>query len=95
MNKLIRAKPEDCKLEDWLSDQLSKIESTKTRVADVESELHAATLSYEKHCKEMQNKLVQLRKECGHPITTFNGDPSGNNDSFMRCDVCGKEGKRL
>jgi hypothetical protein len=29
--------------------------------------------------------------KCTHPKTTYHPDPSGNNDSFTKCDVCGKE----
>lgn len=48
--------------------------------------------------KEYQIKRDYLREvlrgrqsKCGHPKTTYYPDPSGNNDSRIECDVCGKE----
>ena len=39
----------------------------------------------------LKEKLREEQKKCKHSKTTFHPDPSGNNDSFTECDVCGKE----
>jgi len=35
--------------------------------------------------------LKEAQAKCDHPKTTYHPDPSGNNDSYTECDVCGKE----
>jgi hypothetical protein len=39
----------------------------------------------------LKEKLREAQKKCDHPVTTYHPDPSGNNDSYTECDVCGKE----
>ncbi len=31
------------------------------------------------------------QQQCKHEKTTYHPDPSGNNDSYTECDVCGME----
>lgn len=45
--------------------------------------------------KNLEKKLTQLQNTCSHSKTTFHSDPSGNNDSFLECEICGKTAKRL
>lgn len=40
--------------------------------------------------KEIQDAFKRLRARCSHLVRTFQCDPSGNNDSFHTCDICGK-----
>jgi hypothetical protein len=35
--------------------------------------------------------LKKAQMECQHGKTTYHPDPSGNNDSYTECDLCGKE----
>lgn len=60
-----------------------------------ETQLKEADKEYRERCEEINKKLSLLRKECSHQNKTWNPDPSGNNDSFYSCDVCGTEGKRI
>jgi hypothetical protein len=40
-------------------------------------------------------EIDEIRRSCNHELTTYHPDPSGNNDSYMECEICGKEAKRL
>jgi ribosome biogenesis GTPase A len=48
-----------------------------------------------KEFEEFIHNLDSCRKSiqsgCDHPTFEYSGDPSGGNDSFHRCDICGKE----
>lgn len=37
--------------------------------------------------------LGELQSRCGHDLTTFYPDPSGGNDSFTECDICGLQSR--
>lgn len=39
----------------------------------------------------LRKELEQIQKECSHWSTVHHTDPSGNNDSYTRCTICGKE----
>lgn len=60
-----------------------------------EQQLYDADKEFREKCKDINKKLSLLRKECSHENKTWNPDPSGNNDSYYSCDICGAEGKRL
>lgn len=45
---------------------------------------------------ESQTSLFRLMRKtiskcCSHSSLVYVPDPSGNNDSYHRCDICGKE----
>jgi hypothetical protein len=37
----------------------------------------------------LRAELRKEQKKCPHTKTTYHPDPSGNNDSYSECDVCG------
>ena len=39
----------------------------------------------------LRQNLRAAQAVCEHPKTTYHPDPSGNNDSYTECDVCGQE----
>ena len=39
----------------------------------------------------LKQTLREAQAVCKHEKTTYHPDPSGNNDSYTECDVCGKE----
>lgn len=51
------------------------------------------TLDKEYNAKKLGLKIIlkEAQAKCNHPRTTYHPDPSGNNDSYIECDVCGKE----
>ncbi len=38
-----------------------------------------------------KERLRDIRIDCPHHETTFHSDPSGGNDSYRDCDLCGKQ----
>ena len=40
-------------------------------------------------------KLRELNNICPHYSLTYHPDPSGNNDSYYRCSICGLEQSRF
>ena len=69
--------------------------SIKTQIELVHISIRKA---YEKYMEAKtlgEREIQKLRDKCDHPETTFHSDPSGNNDSYFSCDICGKEAKKL
>ena len=50
-----------------------------------ENERHKSELA------KIDKEFEALYKMCPHYETTFHGDPSGGNDSYTSCDLCGVE----
>lgn len=54
--------------------------------------------SYNREIKNCEKKIKGLKEDiciiqsgCGHEVTTKYFDPSGNNDDYIVCNICGKE----
>ena len=43
--------------------------------------------------KSINKEIAALRKLCEHNDVSWHPDPSGNNDRYMSCNVCGEERK--
>ena len=46
---------------------------------------------YKRKVGEINVEIVYIQGNCPHIEKTYYGDPSGNNDSSMICDWCGKD----
>jgi len=53
--------------------------------------MEALQKEYDAKREYLKQKLKEAQTKCNHPKTTFHPDPSGNNDSYRECSVCGKE----
>ncbi len=69
--------------------------SIKTQIELIKKIIYYAHENYLAVKNSCETDIQKLRDKCDHPETTFHSDPSGNNDSYFSCDVCGKEAKRL
>lgn len=65
------------------------------KIYDLEFKKKLALKDYQQTIKYLDDKISEIRKSCPHENVSFNPDPSGNNDSYMSCDVCGEERKRF
>lgn len=52
--------------------------------------LAALEKEFEAKREILRQELRAAQKICKHEHTTYHPDPSGNNDSYTECDVCGK-----
>lgn len=61
-------------------------------VRQIQIDMKRATDRYETEIKELRRKLESARKDCPCPSAAmvYHGDPSGNNDSYHECRICGK-----
>jgi hypothetical protein len=66
---------------------IREAEDTLAKVMDNRKASHAIDIQ----AKALRDDLARIRKECKHYVSTFNQDPSGNNDSCDVCDICGAE----
>ena len=55
------------------------------------SALEALDAEYKAKRDHLREVLRGYQAKCDHPKTTYHPDPSGNNDSYTECDVCGME----
>lgn len=78
-------------LAEYLSSELEEIRKVRVGRTDIERRLKELAEAYKIKCDLMKEQLAQLRLRCKHWDFSFHGDPSGGNDSFHRCEVCGKE----
>lgn len=65
--------------------------SIANRIDKLEEEKQNLQKKLLEDIREINKKIREIRKDCDHQDYTFYGDPSGNNDSFRQCNVCGVE----
>jgi len=51
--------------------------------------IEALEQEYKEKREALKATLREAQKKCTHPHTTYHPDPSGNNDSYTECDICG------
>lgn len=64
-------------------------------VKEIGAERREAKSEYETKINELDNRLREVQNRCPHFNYTYHPDPSGNNDSWESCNICGKKSKRL
>lgn len=67
----------------------------RQRIEELCRKKYELTEKYEDEIKEIEREIKTVRTICAHGKTTYHPDPSGNNDSFESCDICGAEARRL
>lgn len=67
----------------------------KEKIAGLRLRLHREQERHEKAVKKLKAAIFDIQENgCSHETCSFNPDPSGNNDSYYECDVCGRESRR-
>lgn len=75
---------------EYIYKNLKDIEHVVTSMKGLNKEVEAECKRHEVSVKEIKGKIAALQQYCHHWSRTYHPDPSGNNDSFYECDVCGK-----
>jgi len=69
------------------------------RISDsVVNRMHKLDLmaqQYADSAKAVSKEIRQIQKDCPHLVTTYEPDPSGNNDSSYTCVTCQYTSKRI
>lgn len=83
------------KTSEEIEDILIKDSILRREVQSYNAQLANLKEKYEQSVKEIKSKISELRLKCPHHETSFNQDPSGNNDSYYNCTLCGKEARNI
>ena len=78
-------------LAEHLSTQLKLMEDIRKGIKIIHQDMDRENLRHEAAIRAYKEKLKAYREQCNHWTRTYYADPSGNNDSFYECDICGKE----
>lgn len=62
----------------------------KERCSEISKLMQEEETRHHQTIEGYKKRIEEIRKECGHWVTTFHPDPSGNNDSYHECSLCGK-----
>lgn len=71
--------------------KLKLVETIESSIKDLKTLIEDEEAKYEKRIKEIKTCIKDWQETCKHWSKTFHPDPSGNNDSFHECNICGKE----
>ncbi len=74
-----------------IAEAVSQARGTRRQLQLAYNQLDNAKHVYEEAENKCALDVAEVRKSCTHPTTTYFPDPSGNNDSYTQCDVCGLE----
>lgn len=87
---LYNSKPQTETLGEFLDREIKRSNYFREQVASIFTEREQIRFSYEKTNDELDKRLRKVQEECPHLTSTFTPDPSGNNDSYYTCNICGK-----
>jgi hypothetical protein len=62
----------------------------KKRIQEIRAQINRIRLQAEEQIEAAEEGIENLQKMCKHQDTTYQPDPSGNNDSTTKCNICGK-----
>jgi len=72
-----------------LPDVIAEASHIKLLIDNINNKIY---LEEERH-KKLIDKLIddksKIRDDCKHFSVTYHSDPSGGNDSYHECDICG------
>lgn len=79
--RAIRAKVGELRREEEIRSEISKL----TKMISEEEDRYRSAII------DLQSKIRECREKCNHNSREYIPDPSGNNDSCLRCNICGHE----
>lgn len=93
LNKLILSfgQSTDTDLPLQIAEAVSQAKEIRRQLTLAYNKLDNAKHIYEEAENKCALDVTEIKKRCTHPTTTYFPDPSGNNDSYTQCDVCGRE----
>ena len=68
-----------------------KRRTVENRISTLRRQLEAEEERHDERVNKIEREIAGIRGRCTHRKRTFHGDPAGGNDSYYRCDICGKE----
>lgn len=74
---------------DYLHDELKLIEEVRRGVFAYKANLSDECRRHEEKTKQLNAEFVKIRSQCKHWDRVYHPDPSGNNDSYYECTICG------
>jgi hypothetical protein len=86
-----KACPKGSEPDGWMATQLERVQGIRQDLAAFRLALEKAEDDHQKRVLAIHEKIVRKREVCPHYTTTYHPDPSGNNDSWRECDICGKD----
>lgn len=75
----------------FLRDVDNEAEATKAKIRQLDQETEEEKQRHKEAMRAIGQKYADVSASCNHYQTTYYPDPSGNNDSSITCDICGKE----
>lgn len=70
---------------------LNRYSDIKSSISKVKEDIYKENLRHLEELKKLNGAIATLQGTCDHPDTQRHSDPSGNNDSWKECLICGKE----
>lgn len=73
----------------FLCNELDRIYRIKDSVDDAGDEIIKIQNEASNRTQIVNTRIKLIRDGCRHEDTTYYADPSGNNDSYTQCNICG------
>lgn len=74
----------------FLHDAFANISKTKAKIRELQKDEQTEAERHKLALSEISKLRRDVRNECLHYESTYTPDASGNNDSSIDCDICGK-----
>lgn len=74
-----------------IAEEIQKYCKINVSIKNCRENKEIARKEFEYKIKLINDTIQRHQMTCDHPVFNFNGDPSGNGDSFHQCLICDKE----
>lgn len=91
LDKIIARKPDDVVLTVWLSQELDRISTIRSRIAALKSNIETTKKRHQSELSTLNNGITLVQSDCKHEDLTYYPDAAGGSDSFHVCNICGKD----
>lgn len=72
------------------AEEICQIEAIESKLSELDKIKKAEMCRHSKAIQSIIAKRNDVENQCGHKVTKFYGDPSGGNDTWTQCQICGK-----
>ncbi len=81
----------DKPIADFVADKLIECRNIQRKISAEEAKIRLIQEKYNADLKMIKQNIEDIQLYCDHISYTKFPDASGGTDSYLRCDICGKE----
>lgn len=78
----------------YIADELSRMQAIRDELRRIARSRQKLIDDHNNDLENLEAAELDIQRTCPHRRTSWHGDPSGNNDSFVECEDCRATARR-